>query len=117
MLYLKDASNVHCIILKRRLIDGIFAWKRGCSGNNELKQMALSAMILSRGKIAEFLTNLNRRNARIYKTYLCLDGRYIYLLFEECHQEKKICLYPDIGQSFEESTRGDKLVKYLDIFV
>ena len=62
--------------------------------------------------------NLNRRNARMYKTYLCLDGRYIYLLFEECHQEKKnICLYTEIGQSSEESTRGDKLVKYLDIFI
>ena len=66
-------------------------------------------------KKLNFWLNLNRRNARIYKTYLCLDGRYIYLLFEECHQEKKnICLYPEIGQSFEESTRG---VKYLDIFI
>ena len=33
-------------------------------------------------------------------------------------KKKNIFLYPEIGQSFEESTRGDNLVKYLtDIFI
>ena len=39
--YLEEASNIpsirRYIWLETRLIDGIFAWKRGCLGKSELK--------------------------------------------------------------------------------
>ena len=50
-------------------------------------------------------------------TYASMDVTSIYFL-RSVIKKKNICLYPEIGQSFEESTRGDKLVKYLpDIFI
>ena len=49
-------------------------------------------------------------------TYALMDVTSIYFL-RSVIKKKNMCLYPEIGQSFEESTRGDKLVKYLDIFI
>ena len=49
-------------------------------------------------------------------TYALMDVTSIYFL-RSVIKKKNVCLYPEIGQSFEESTRGDKLVKYLDIFI
>ena len=54
--------------------------------------------------------------------HILLDGRYLYLLFEEYLQEKNRSVYilklcREIGQSFEESIRGYKPVKYLDIII
>ena len=46
-------------------------------------------------------------------TYALMDVTSIYFL-RSVIKKKNICLYPEIGQSFEESTRG---VKYLDIFI
>ena len=65
------------IILKTRVIDGIFAWKRGCSGNNERKQMALSAKILSRDKIEIWIEEMQEYTKR---TYASMDVTSIYFL-------------------------------------
>ena len=46
-------------------------------------------------------------------TYASMDVTSIYFL-RSVIKKKNICLYPEIDQSFEESTRG---VKYLDIFI
>ena len=49
-------------------------------------------------------------------TYCLMDVTSIYFL-RSVIKKKSIFLYPEIGQSFEESTRGDKPVKYLDMFI
>ena len=79
--------------------------------------MALSAMILSRDKIGEFQTKSEQKKCKNIQNILMPRWTLHLSTFEECHQENNIFLYPEIGQSFEESTRGDKLVKYLDIFI
>ena len=58
-------------------------------GNSELKEWR---SLLSDDKIAQFLTKLKGRNAKIVKKIL-LDE--CYLLFEEYLKEKKNCLYPE----------------------
>ena len=49
-------------------------------------------------------------------TYALMDVTSIYFL-RSVIKKKNMCLYPEIGQSFEESTRGDKPVKYLDMLI
>ena len=49
-------------------------------------------------------------------TYASMDVTSIYFL-RSVIKKKNICLYPEIGQSFEESARGDKPAKYLDMSI
>ena len=71
------------ICLETRLIDGIFAWKRDCLGNQWSKKWRSR---LSEDELAEFLKKCkNTQNILLDRSYL---------LFEEYLQEKKnIFLY------------------------
>ena len=80
--------------------------------------MALSAMILSRGKIAEFLTKSEQKKCKNIQNILMPRWTlYLSTFWGVSSRKKNICLYPEIGQSSEESTRGDKPVKYLDMLI
>ena len=75
LLYLEDATDIPSIrwyiSLETRFIDGIFAWKRGCMGNSELKKIAFMA-IRRRNTCSWFYNSkLNGRNARIYPETMC----------------------------------------------
>ena len=75
LLYLEDATNIPSIrwyiSLETRFIDGIFAWKRGCLGNSELKKIAFKA--IQRQNTCSWIYNskLNGRSARIYPETMC----------------------------------------------
>ena len=98
------------ICLETRLIDGIFAWKRDCLGNQWSKKWRSR---LSEDELAEFLKKCkNTQNILLDRSYL---------LFEEYLQEKKtsFCILKrcrGMGQSFEKNLRGGKLVKNLQTF-
>ena len=135
--------SIRCYIdLNTRLIDGIFVWKRGCCmGNrpsiNLVSRRGRLAVFffepvnwkknwrsrLSEDEIAGFLTKIERKKCKNSQYQnLLLNG--CYLLFEEYEEEKNkkktsvyiLKPYREIGQSLEESLRGGKLIKNLEIF-
>ena len=90
--YASDIPSIWWYIwLETRLIEGMFTWKRGCLGNSE------------------FLTKTERKKCKNTRNIL-LDGCYLFL--SSISKEP----WREIAKSFEESLRGDKLVKNFEIF-
>lgn len=74
---------------------------------------------LSRDEIAEYLTKTDHKKCKnTQNIHIARWALNLSTFWGVSSRKKNIFLYPEIGQSFEESTRGDKLVKYLpDIFI
>ena len=118
--YLEDGSNVPsircCIWLETRLIDGIFTWKRGCWGNSEQKKR----WRLFEDEIAELLTVTERKKCKITQEILLIAQWMLSTFWLVSRGKKSVYILKPclgIGQRFEESLRGGKLVKNFRVFL